>query len=197
MIIETWLLTPFLLHRFVRFTRKIFKRNLFGNCNKTLIKVSFASIFFSTFHFSFVSMLLTAAQASSTLGVSSCTLCRWHREGKITAFRSPSGVHLYDVSNILEPTASSPFPFSSSSTVTSRTLPSSNPTGYIYAQVSSAKQKADLERQKQLLLNKYPQHELVSDVGSGINFKRAGLRSLLECSRRRLVKEVTFFFFFL
>ena len=156
MIIETWLLTPFLLHRFVRFTRKIFKRNLFGNCNKTLIKVSFASIFFSTFHFSFVSMLLTAAQASSTLGVSSCTLRRWHREGKITAFRSPSGVRLYDVSNILEPTASSPSSSSSSSTVTSRTLPSPNPTGYIYTRVSSAKQKADLERQKQLLLNKYP-----------------------------------------
>src|SRR5947209_8725065 len=133
LIIETWLLTPFLLHRFVRFTRKIFKRNLFGNCNKALIKVSFASIFFSTFHFSFVSMLLTAAQASSTLGVSSCTLCRWHREGKITAFRSPSGVHLYDVSNILEPTASSPSPSPSfsSSTVTSLTSLSPNPTAYI------------------------------------------------------------------
>ncbi|HXF28823.1 MAG TPA: recombinase family protein [Chlamydiales bacterium] len=138
-------------------------------------------------------MLLTAAQASSTLGVSSCTLRRWHREGKITALRSPSGVRLYDVSNILEPTASSPSP---SSTVTSRTLPSPNPTGYIYTRVSSAKQKADLERQKQLLLSKYPKHELVSDVGSGINFKRAGLRSLLERSRRGLVKEVTFFFLF-
>ena len=194
MIIKTWLLTPFLLYRFVRFTHKIFKHNLFANCNKTLIKVSFASIVFSTFHFSFVSMLLTAAQTSSTLGISSCTLRRWHREGKITAFRSPSGVRLYDVSNILEPTASSP---PNSLTVTSRTLPSPNPTGYIYTLVSSAKQKADLERQKQFLLNKYAQHELVSDVGSGINFKRAGLRSLLERSRRGLVKEVTFFFFFL
>jgi len=142
-------------------------------------------------------MLLTAAQASSTLGVSSCTLRRWHREGKITALRSPSGVRLYDVSNILEPTASSPSPSPSpSSTVTSRTLPSPNPTGYIYTRVSSAKQKADLERQKQLLLSKYPKHELVSYVGSGINFKRAGLRSLLERSRRGLVKEVTFFFLF-
>jgi predicted site-specific integrase-resolvase len=108
-------------------------------------------------------------------------------------------VRLYDVSNILEPTASSPSSPSSpsSSTVTSRTLSSPNPTGYIYARVSSAKQKADLERQKQLLLNQYPQYELVSDVGSGINFKRAGLRSLLERSRRGLVKEVTFFSFFL
>jgi len=117
--------------------------------------------------------------------------CIVSSDGKITAFCSPSSVRLYDVSNITEP-SSSP----SSSIVTSRTLPPPNPTGYIYARVSSAKQKAEPERQKQLLLNKYPQYELISDVGSGINFKQAGLRSLLERSRRGLVKEVTFFFFF-
>ncbi|RHZ76817.1 hypothetical protein Glove_189g19 [Diversispora epigaea] len=37
-------------------------------------------------------MFLTTAQASSTLGVSSCTFRRWHHKGKITAFRSPGDV---------------------------------------------------------------------------------------------------------
>ena len=52
---------------------------------------------------------------------------------------------------------------------------------FVYARVSSPKQKEDLERQKQYL---------ISDISSSINFKRSGLRSLLERSSRGLVKEV-------
>ena len=44
-----------------------------------------------------------------------------------------------------------------------------------------------------LLINKYPQYKLISDIRSGINFKRPGLHSLLELSCRRLVKEVSNF----
>jgi predicted site-specific integrase-resolvase len=149
-------------------------------------------------------MILTATQASSKLGVSSCTLRRWHRQGKIAALRSPSGVRLYNVTNIMGSGQGQVAPSSSSSSSSAISLGSSNrappspsPKNYIYARVSSAKQKADLERQKQLLLNKHPQYELISDIGSGINFKRPGLRSLLELSRRGLVKEVSNFLNFL
>ena len=61
---------------------------------------------------------------------------------------------------------------------------------FVYARVSSPKQKEDLERQKQYLLSQFPNHHLISDIGSGINFKRPGLHSLLERSSRGLVKEV-------
>ena len=150
-------------------------------------------------------MILTATQASSKLGVSSCTLCRWHRQGKITALWSPSSVRLYNVTKIMGSGQGQVTPsFSSSSSSSAISLGSSNraplspsPKNYIYACISSAKQKADLERQKQLLLNKHPQYELISDIGSGINFKRPGLHSLLELSRRGLVKEVSNFLNFL
>ncbi|KAJ3249738.1 hypothetical protein HK104_007574, partial [Borealophlyctis nickersoniae] len=36
----------------------------------------------------------------------------------------------------------------------------------------------------------YPSHHVITDIGSGINFKRSGLRTLLERSRRGLVKEI-------
>jgi predicted site-specific integrase-resolvase len=36
----------------------------------------------------------------------------------------------------------------------------------------------------------YPGHSIVSDVGSGLNFKRRGLRSVLERSMRGEVEEV-------
>src|SRR5260363_198734 len=128
-------------------------------------------------------MFLTATQASSTLGVSSCTLRRWHRKGKIAAFHSPGGVRLYDVSNIVGSTTTT-------TTTTSSSSSSSSPKSYVYARVSSSKQKADLERQQEFLLTKCPQHELVSDIGSGINFKRPGLRTILEQASRRMVAEV-------
>jgi putative resolvase len=134
-------------------------------------------------------MLLSASQASLTLGVSTCTLRRWHNNGKIAAVRSPGGVRLYDVDSVIR-RAISPPPVA---TVSSRLPNRPEPKSYVYARVSSAKQKADLERQQQLLLAKYPQYELISDIGSGINFKRPGLRTLLERSRQGLVKEVKLF----
>jgi predicted site-specific integrase-resolvase len=42
----------------------------------------------------------------------------------------------------------------------------------IYARVSSAKQKADLVRQVDFLRHRFPNHKVVTDVGSGVNFKR-------------------------
>ena len=59
-----------------------------------------------------------------------------------------------------------------------------------YARVSSAKQKPDLERQIATLRDRYPNHELVTDVASGINFRRKGLRSVLERVLRGMVAEV-------
>jgi len=51
----------------------------------------------------------------------------------------------------------------------------------IYARVSSKKQETDLQRQIELLRDAFPKHELVKDIGSGINFKtRRGFSSLVE-----------------
>ncbi|PKC74416.1 hypothetical protein RhiirA1_409244, partial [Rhizophagus irregularis] len=50
--------------------------------------------------------------------------------------------------------------------------------------------KEDLERQKQYLLSQFLNHFLISDIGSSINFKRSGLRSLLERSSRGLIKQM-------
>ena len=49
-----------------------------------------------------------------------------------------------------------------------------------YARVSSAKQRDDLERQKEYLQSIYPNHEIITDIGSGINFKRKNFKALLE-----------------
>jgi predicted site-specific integrase-resolvase len=60
----------------------------------------------------------------------------------------------------------------------------------IYTRVSSSKQKNDLDRQTAFLQNKYPNHIVIKDIGSGLNYKRKGLLKLLELSFKGLVGEV-------
>ena len=49
-----------------------------------------------------------------------------------------------------------------------------------YCRVSSNKQKEDLQRQKNFLTNKYPDYELISDIGSGLNNKRKGFLKIMD-----------------
>jgi len=51
-----------------------------------------------------------------------------------------------------------------------------------YARVSSVKQKDDLQRQVKYLKEKYPDYEVVCDVGSGVNFSktRKNFRKIIE-----------------
>lgn len=45
-----------------------------------------------------------------------------------------------------------------------------------YCRVSSFKQKQDLNRQMEQMKLNYPNHKLISDIGSSLNFDRKGLQ---------------------
>jgi len=51
---------------------------------------------------------------------------------------------------------------------------------FCYARVSSSHQKEDLVRQIEFLKKQYPEHEIIKDIGSGLNWKRKGFLSILE-----------------
>jgi len=64
---------------------------------------------------------------------------------------------------------------------------------FIYARVSSKKQMDDLSRQIEYIRNKrtgYSSYISISDVASGINFKRKGLDTILECCFQGSIGEV-------
>jgi predicted site-specific integrase-resolvase len=98
--------------------------------------------------------------AVQQLGVCSKTLERWEKEGKIKAYRTPSGQRRYDIDSVV---CVAPVKLT-----------------LLYARVSSRSQKADLERQVEFLISRYPGCEVIQDIGSGLNFKRKGLITLLE-----------------
>ena len=49
-----------------------------------------------------------------------------------------------------------------------------------YCRVSSNKQKGDLQNQINLLKDLYPDYELISDIGSGLNNNRYGFRKIID-----------------
>jgi putative resolvase len=108
-------------------------------------------------------------QAAKALGVSISTLRRWEAEGKIKPSRTEGGTRRYDLA-VLQPELAHAAPSDR------RTI--------AYARVSSHDQKADLERQKQVLelycAKQGWTYEIVSDLGSGMNYRKKGLQRLLD-----------------
>jgi predicted site-specific integrase-resolvase len=64
---------------------------------------------------------------------------------------------------------------------------------FIYCRVSSRKQMDDLSRQIEFVKSKHPgytSYESISDVASGINFKRKGLSTILDACLQGNVGEI-------
>ena len=121
-------------------------------------------------------MYVTPKKAKEVLGVSQSTLRLWDSKGKIRTVRSPSGVRMYDLQSVL-----------GNNSVHKN---NEDKQKIVYSRVSSKKQMDDLERQNDFFRSKYPNHILVTDIGSGINWKRKGLKTVLEQSMLGTVSEV-------
>ena len=51
-------------------------------------------------------------------------------------------------------------------------------------------QKDDLERQKLLIREKYPNHLMIQDIGSGVNLNRKGLRKIIRLGIEGKISEL-------
>ena len=114
-------------------------------------------------------MRVSIGAAAKELGVSRDTLRRWEAAGKIEVERTPNGHWRYDLAklhSILPPK-----------------VPSERIT-LAYARVSSQDQKDDLLTQVALLESYCAatgwSYEVVQDLGSGMNYKKRGLRKLIK-----------------
>lgn len=116
---------------------------------------------------------VSSKKARQILGVSGNTLRSWAENGKIKFMRTGNGYRRYDVSSIL--------PKDGNRLQRRRVC---------YCRVSSSKQRDDLERQCQFMREQFPQYEIITDIASGLNFKRPGMRALLDSCLRGDVEEI-------
>lgn len=59
-----------------------------------------------------------------------------------------------------------------------------------YCRVSSSKQKGDLKRQVDIMKEKYPTYEIITDIGSGLNYEREGLKKIIDYGIKGEIKEI-------
>jgi predicted site-specific integrase-resolvase len=59
-----------------------------------------------------------------------------------------------------------------------------------YARVSSNGQKGDLERQKAVMKDKYPEYHLIEDIGSGINLTKKGIKIIIDLAIEGKIQEL-------
>ena len=112
--------------------------------------------------------LITISEAAERLGISPTTLRRWEASGKLIPERTQGNQRRYRLSQI-EPATH---------------LRKQDRKTLAYARVSSHDQKDDLEWQKRVLELYCAQQdwtfELISDLGSGVNYYKKGLKRLLD-----------------
>lgn len=113
--------------------------------------------------------LYKITEACNIIGVKAGIMRKWDKAG--VTVRTPGGMRLFDISSI-DPSINKPKDKKDKSTI-------------LYSRVSSNKQKNDLERQKEYISSNIPDEytgskiDNISDIGSGINFKRPGLLQVL------------------
>ena len=118
--------------------------------------------------------------ATKRYNTTASTLARWLKKGKIKGRKNEdTGKYLYCKSSL------------DSIFTKDINTPQKIEKKYIcYARISSHKQKDDLQRQVEFLRSKYPNHDVVWDVGSGINYERKKFKAILESSMQGELKEL-------
>ena len=115
--------------------------------------------------------MIRIKEASELLGITPKTLRIWEICGKVKSHRTIGGHRRYVVAELLGSKSDKMLTIA-------------------YARVSSHDQKADLKRQELVLesycANKGFEFELISDLGSGMNYKKKGLVRLIKliCSNQ-------------
>lgn len=116
--------------------------------------------------------------ASKHYGVCKQTVMQWASAGTIDTIDLPSGQRRYKIRGSGNTT------FSEEKTAEAQKI------SICYCRVSSQGQKDDLERQVQYMRSKYPGWTVVTDIGSGLNWKRKGLKAVLRQCMQGSVSKV-------
>ena len=112
---------------------------------------------------------LSIGQSAKILGISLSTMYRWEKLGKLNACFRTFGNHRRYLKADIDKISNN----------------HNKKTTIAYARVSTHKQKNDLENQKNTLKNycinnNINNYKIISDLGSGLNFKKKGLNTLIE-----------------
>ena len=123
-------------------------------------------------------------EASKITGLSIQTIRKLGDKKQIKCFKTPSGHRRFNKQNLEK--FCDPDSFNEKDSKNTKI-------NYIYTRVSSKKQLDDLSRQVEYLQKRKPEYSsytTISDIASGINFKRKGLQTILDSCIQGVIGEV-------
>jgi len=141
------------------------------------------------------SKYLPGNKASEILGVHQRTLHLWDKNNKIEVVRGPGGKRFYNVEKYLKEQGL----ICQSVNKTKGEIKCTKieeldkikeRVKICYARVSSFGQNDDLERQKKVLKEMYPENLLIEDIGSGINLTKRGLLKIIDLGIKGKIEEL-------
>ncbi len=112
-------------------------------------------------------------EATEKLGIHFQTLRNWRKDGKIKTIKIGSR-YLYDVNSLLEEQGEK----------------IEDKKNICYCRVSTHGQKIELKNQIKMMKEAYPDYEILTDIGSGINFKRPNFLKILEYGINNMLNEL-------
>ncbi|MEL6460717.1 MAG: IS607 family transposase [Cyanobacteria bacterium J06631_2] len=118
-------------------------------------------------------MYLTPKQVYERFGFHPKTLALWADEGKVSCIKSPGGHRRYSLESL--------------ENISKEISPGET---ILYARVSTNTQKDDLKTQIEYLGKHYPGSRCISEMGSGLNFKRKKFLKLMESVSKREVSKI-------
>lgn len=125
---------------------------------------------------------ITAGEASELSGLEIQTIRRLVDSKKISSFTTPAGHRRINRKSLQEMLDNGN---------TDDKVAISEKENFLYTRVSTKKQMDDLSRQIEFVSRpEYSSYNLISDIGSGINFKRKGLQTLLDSCLQNRIGEV-------
>lgn len=119
-----------------------------------------------TYRFIMKTMYIRAGDVRKNYNISVSTLANWADQGKIRFVR-PGRNRYYHKEDII-------------ALCRQRSYNSGQGATICYARVSSSHQQGDLDHHCNNLKTQFPDAEIISEVGSGLNWNRKGVRRLLE-----------------
>ena len=126
-------------------------------------------------------------EASEILGIHQRTLYLWEAKGLIETVRTPGNKRLYNVDKFLQDKKCKEVEATCEDL---DELDKKDKLKICYIRVSSNNQKDDLDRQKQLMLSKYPNYTIIKDIGSGLNLNKRGIKKIIHLAIAGKVKEL-------
>lgn len=127
---------------------------------------------------------ISIREASIITGINAQTLRKLGDENKIKCYKTLSGQRKFDKSYLEK--------MCNNDDIDDK-IDKDTKKNYIYTRVSSKKQSDDLSRQVEFIKNKrteYTSYISISDIGSGINFNRKGLTTILDAALQGTLGEI-------